>query len=451
MPDTLPYIILIPNNTLHSPMPDRHRPNLLLRKLGPWASVFEHRDFAYFWVAALVSNSAQWMQQLAVPFLVFDITDSNTWVGATAFAQLVPAFVINPAAGVIADRVNRRLVLIVTLVAQGIVSAAFATLWAIDGLTPWGIIILSAAQGITSGFQIATWQSFVPLLVPPEKLLTAVRLNSTQFTAARALGPLAGAGLLAFIGIGSVFVINSATFFVLIAVVATVSPRIAQPLSQGQSPVAVFKEGLRYVRARRPLVLAIMVGFCISFFGQSLVQIAAGLAKGSYGVGETGLAGFITAVGVGSIIASGFLIARGDDFRRSHTTVAGFVLYSIGLVLTSLTGDYLVGLTGFFFMGCAHVTIAISVNTSVQIQVAEKVRGRVVSIYLMGIFGGIPLGALVGGRLGDIIDLQFVYLGSGIFMAAIALLAGLVPNGVRLLDSNEDYLGEDDDTAEPEL
>lgn len=423
-------------------MPSERPPKPPAGSVSSWTSVFRYRDFTYFWTAALISNSAQWMQQLAVPFLVFEITDSNTWVGATAFASLIPALLMNPAAGVIADRVARRLVLIMTLIAQGMIAGSFAILWAIDELSPWRIIILSLAQGTASGFQIASWQSFVPMLVPPEELLTAVRLNSSQFTAARALGPLGGAGLLAFIGFGAVFVVNSATFFLLIAVISTVSPReVLQPASK-EMAFAVFKEGVNYVRSRAPLMLAILLGFSISFFGQALVQIAAGLAKEDYLVGETGLAGFITAVGVGSILASGFLITRGDDFPRSTMTIIGFCIYSIGLILTSLTSSYLVGLTGFFLMGYAHITIAISVNTAVQIQVAEEIRGRVMSIYLMGIFGGIPLGAFVGGSLGDLIGLKLVYLGSGIFMAAIALISRFGLGRLRLLNFNDDYLSQ---------
>jgi len=174
-----------------------------------------------------------------------------------------------------------------------------------------------------------------------------------------------------------------------------------------------------------------------------MVMIAAGLAKDEYLVGETGLAGFITAVGVGSIIASAFLIARGDDFLRSQMTMIGFWIYAAGLVLTSLTETYIIGLAGFFLMGYAHVTIAISANTTVQIQVAEAVRGRVVSIYLVGVFGGIPLGALVGGTVGDLVDLRLVYLGAGLFMAVFALFSRFVLGRLRLMDLNEDYLSLD--------
>ena len=400
-------------------------------------SVFRHTDFTLFWSAALVSNSAQWMQQLAVPILMLELTDSNTWVGAAAFSILIPGFILNPVAGVIADRASRRVVMMFTLSAQTLVTTGFAILWANGSLTPWTILILGLCQGIASGIQIAAWQSLVPLLVPPEHLLTAVRLNSAQFIAARALGPLVGAAILAWIGIGMVFVVNGATFLILVGVVAIIRPRQTAPPST-EPPMQVFKEGLSYVAARRPLLQAIWVGFSISFFGQALVQIAAGLARQDYEVGDVGLAGFYTAVGFGSVIASIVLIAVGDNLPRSRVALVGYSLYSVGIVLAAATTNYVTGLGGFFIMGIAHVTIAISVNTAVQIQVSEAVRGRVMSIYLMGIFGGIPLGAFLWGTLGDLFGMRWVYLMAGFLMAMFLLFAIFTLKGLREIDANED-------------
>lgn len=411
-------------------------------------SVFRYRDFTLFWSAALVSNSAQWMQQLAVPILMFELTDSNTWVGAAAFSILIPGFILNPVAGVIADRASRRVVMMFTLSAQTFVTIGFAVLWANDALTPWAILTLGLCQGLASGIQIAAWQSLVPLLVPPEHLLTAVRLNSAQFIAARALGPLVGAGILALVGIGTVFIVNGATFVMLLAVVASIRPRTTSPPST-EPPMKVFREGLNYVAARRPLLQAIWVGFSISFFGQALVQIAAGLARQDYRVGEVGLAGFYTSVGIGSVIASLVLIAVGDNLPRSRVALVGYAVYAVGIMLAAATTNYMVGLGGFLIMGIAHVTIAISVNTAVQIQVSEAVRGRVMSIYLMSIFGGIPLGAFAWGSLGDLFGMRWVYLMSGFLMAMFLLFAIFVLKSLKEIDANEDTAGQDlEDFAE---
>lgn len=404
-----------------------------------WQDVFRSRDFTLFWSAAIFSNSAQWMQQIAVPYLMFQLTESNTWVGAAAFSALMPALLMNPVAGVIADRSDRRLILIATSSSQATTAALFAVLWLAGALSPWTIVILSITHGFAAGIQIAAWQSFIPLLVPQQYLLTAVRLNSAQFTASRALGPLVGAGILSFIGVGAVFIINSATSAVLISVLLFLQPRTTTQLSTGHV-MKIFKAGVKYVSARRPLIHAVCVGFTISFLGQALVLVAAGLANQDYGVGETGYAGFVTAAGVGSILSSFWLIARGELVRRSSTVLSSFPIYAAGLFLAAATTNYIVGLSGFLLMGVAHVSIAISVNTAVQIQVAEEVRGRVLSIYLMSIFGGIPLGSFLWGRLGDIIGMRPVFFICAALMGSFLLIATLILGRLRLIDSNEDYL-----------
>lgn len=244
---------------------------------------------------------------------------------------------------------------------------------------------------------------------------------------------------MALVGIGTVFIVNGATFVMLLAVVASIRPRTTSPPST-EPPMKVFREGLNYVAARRPLLQAIWVGFSISFFGQALVQIAAGLARQDYRVGEVGLAGFYTSVGIGSVIASLVLIAVGDNLPRSRVALVGYAVYAVGIMLAAATTNYMVGLGGFLIMGIAHVTIAISVNTAVQIQVSEAVRGRVMSIYLMSIFGGIPLGAFAWGSLGDLFGMRWVYLMSGFLMAMFLLFAIFVLKSLKEIDANEDTI-----------
>ena len=403
-------------------------------------SPFRHRDFSLFWSAALISNSAHWMQQITVPFIVFDMTDSNTWLGAVAFAALLPGLFLTPISGVIADKVSRRLVLMLTLTVMTLVATAYLVLWVNDQLTPWRILALALIQGIAAGFQVATWQSFVPLLVPRTDLLPAVRLNSIQFTASRAVGPLVGAVLLALVGPGAVFFGNAVTYLLLVAVVAAVRPRAA-PSAAGEAVGEVFREGLEYVRRRRSLLQAVATAFAISLLGQSLVQLAAGLAGEQFDVGALGLAGLVTATGIGAVAAAGFAVLYGDRIRRSEVAMRALVLYAVGPIIAGLTTIYLFGLLGFFLLGAAHLTVAIALNTSIQIQVAERVRGRVMSIYLLGIFAGQPIGAFIGGRLGDLFGLRVVYVGFGLLLLAYVLLVvRLRFNSLRLLDVDHDIL-----------
>ncbi len=412
-------------------------PNRTGRRLPAALGALSHRDFAFFWSAALISSSANWMQQFAVPYIMWDMTASNTWVGAAAFTSLIPAVAMTPVAGVLADRFSRRKVLIVTLTVQTLTCGVYAVLWQAGELTPWRILGLNLIVGMALGVQAASWQALVPQLVPPAGLLSAIRLNSAQFTASRAIGPLTGAGLLHLVGAGAIFMANAATFALLLLVIAVVRPR-AVPAAPRERIGAFLLEGLRYVRRRASLLQAIVTGFVIAYFGGAILHLAAGLASEDFGVGETGLAGLITAAGVGSVMGSVVIIAYGDGVERSRVARWGLVLYAAAPLLAAATTSYPVGLAGYFVSGVAHVCIAISMNTAIQTQVAEEMRGRALSLYVMGIFCGWPVGALVGGWIGDLVGLRVVFAANGLVLVAYLGFVVRWWDGMRSLDADGD-------------
>lgn len=404
-----------------------------------------HRDFAIIWWSALVSNSGQWMQQVALPFVVYDLTKSNAWLGRVGFASLVPALALTPIAGVVADRIPRRAILLCTTIVQAGVAVALWALWVTGELTPWRIFALSLVSGISAGVQVPSWQSFIPLLVPRESLLPAVRLNSMQFTAARAIGPAGAAAVLAVWGPGGAFLVNAASFALVLTALSVVRPRAVPTQTRGVSLGRVLREGLRYVRARATVMQAMAVSFVISFFGQSLIQLAAGIADEEYGVDARGLSLLIAATGTGAIVASVFVVIRGDFVRRSRMALTGLGFYCVGVALIGTAPTFALGMLGFFINGAAHVQVAIAMNTSIQIQVAEEIRGRVLSIYLMGVFAGMPFGALIGGILGDLVGLRPVIVGYAVAMAAFLVLCLTAFGRLEHLDVDHDVLAEPED------
>ncbi len=406
---------------------------------GSSLAAFHSRDFTLFWFSALISNSAQWMQSVSVPIIIFDMTDSNAWVGSVAFTLLIPAFLLTPYAGVLADRVPRIKVLRYTIAVQFLTAMSFMMMWQLGYLTPVWILGLSLIQGVCAGLQIPNWQALVPQLVPQEHLFSAIRWNSVQFTASRAFGPLAGSLILSTRGAGAVFLTNALTYLVLMLALLTMYPRL-NPASTTQKAMAAFKEAVRYVLDRPAISQAVLSAFAISFLGQSIVQLAAGLGSERYSVGENGVAGFVTASGIGTIIGSGLIIAYADRYLRSRVVMVGLAFYAFGPVLVGISTIYIVGLAGFFVSGIAHMAVGISLNTSVQAQIPEYVRGRIISVYLMGVFGGLPLGALVGGRLGDLFGLEKVFLGYGAGLVLYLVLVILVFSRHRLLDSDTDTI-----------
>ncbi len=405
------------------------------RRANTAFSALRHRDFATFWTAALISNSAAWLQNVVVPFLMFELTGSNGLVGLAAFASLFPAFLLTPFAGVLADRVSRRLILVCSQSVSALLALAYWGLWVGDGLTSGWILFLQFLSGISAGFQVAAWQSFVPQLVPRESLLHAVRLNSIQFTVARALGPLVAIAALGFLGTGFAFMINALTYLGVVATILAARP-IESVAPRAETLRAILGEGFAFVRAHASLRYSTAAGFAIAFLGQSLAfSLAPGLSEEIFDLGETGQRLMLLALGCGSLLMSSFIIVLGDRLPRSLLTRFGLGTYAAGVLAVGATDIFAVALFGFGLMGIAHLAVAVSLNTAIQIQVDDDIRGRVISFYILGVLAGLPLGAIISGALADVIGLRAVMLVAGTLFVGFNVWAWVVANGFAALDA----------------
>jgi MFS family permease len=390
---------------------------------SPALAAFHHRDFAIFWTTALVSNSAAWMQLIAVPARLKDLTGSNTWLGAAAMASLLPSTLLTPFAGLLADRMSRRMILITTQLAQMGFAFAFFGLDLAGALTPWRILALLVGNGAVSGFQVAAWQSYVPTLVPRESLVDAVRLNSVQFQAARAIGPGFGALAVGFLGIGAAFFLNAITYIPVVLAVAIARPRQLIAHRENRNARRDLVEGYHYTWGSTALRRAIVTAFVVSVFGQSLVQLAAGIATDVYGRSAESNAGLVAAVGVGSLITGIWIIGWGETVTRSRVAMAGLAGYVVGVTLLFVTDDYRFGVAGFFVMGLSHIPISTSLNTFIQAAVPDEIRGRVLSFYLLGVMLGMPVGSFGLGRLSDAIGMREVLVIDAVSMAVFFVVA----------------------------
>ena len=380
---------------------------------------FRHRDFAVFWVAAAISNGGSWMQVVAMPALLFDLTDSATWLGVASLAALLPAVFITPYAGALADRRSRRSILLVTQTVQMATAFAMFALYSADVLRPGVIVSLAFVAGVATGFQASVWQSFVPLLVPADEILDAVKLNSMQFTLARALGPAFAGVVVKTVGFGAAFFVNGATYLLVIGALVFTRPR-ANAVTDRSLPVGqVVLDGARYVFSHRPLRLAVGVAFLTAACGQSLQHIAPAVAGRIFGRPSTDNAGLLVALGLGALVSSGFSVVVGDRLRRSRRILLGIALFTVSVALLPISDIYAVGLVAYFVGGLAHLQIAIGLNTLVQGIVPDEWRGRARSFYVLGVVAGIPTGALVLGRLADAIGMR-----GALALNAAVLVAG---------------------------
>jgi MFS family permease len=403
---------------------------------SPALAAFQHRDFAIFWTTALVSNSAAWMQLIAVPARLKDLTGSNTWLGAAAIASLLPSTLLTPFAGLLADRVSRRTILITTQLAQMVFAFGFFVLDLTDLLTPWRMLALLFCNGVVSGFQVAAWQSFVPTLVPRESLVDAVRLNSVQFQAARAIGPGIGALAVGLVGIGAAFFLNAITYIPVVLAVAVAKPRQIFSHREHRDIRGDLVEGYRYTWGSTALRRAVITSFVVSVFGQSLVQLAAGIATDVYGRSSESNAGLVAAVGIGSLVTGVWIIGWGESVARSRLTMIGLGGYVVGVALTVVSRNYTVGLLAFFVCGLSHIPIATSLNTFMQAAVPDEIRGRVLSFYLLGVMLGMPVGSFGLGRLSDAIGMREVLVLNAVAFSVFFVVAATRFHRYRSIDSD---------------
>ncbi len=384
-------------------------------------SALRHPTFARFALGTTLCGVAQFLGGLATPFLVNELTDSNSWVGAASFAALIPAVVGTPLSGTLADRMDRRLLLLIGMGLQTMVMAVVLFLYGADRLTPWLILLLNFIGGSAASFQWAPIQSLAAILVPRESLAAAVRMVSITFTIGRSLGPVVAAITLAFGGPGWAFGVCLGLYLAGFVVLTTVRPQWS-PTAGAGSFRQQFADGIAYVRGRPEMRLAFRLAFTVAAFGAVFAfSLAAGVADDLFGLGGGGLGVLSTTLGFGSVLASAYISGSGSRVPRSVMERRSILLYGTGLVLVASTPWMGIGMAGYLLMGLAHMLHGTTLSTSLQMRVDERYRGRVMSVFLVAVLSGIPVGGLAFGVLADLVGLRWVALAAGTVLLADAL------------------------------
>lgn len=404
-------------------------------RLRDAAAALHHRDFAIFWTGAVLSNTGSWVQRTAVPFVLFEMTGSATWVGFSAFVGLAPAVLMGPIAGALADRYPRRTVLLVT---QSIMGGLALGLWAVFATgreSEWVIVGFAAATGLVAGLNIASWQAFVSELVPRDMLLNAVTLNSAQFNASSAFGPAVAGVLLAGWGASSAFLVNALSYgFVIIALLLISGARRESAAAPGTRILADFAATVRYVRRRPGMAVCIKVVMLLGLLGSPVFQLIKVFTDEVFDVGPVAFGFMGAALGIGSVIGTPIVAGPGTALPRGRLTLVGVVVYGAALAAFALAPVYAVGLGALFVAGAAYLPVASALNTTLQLQVHEAVRGKVLALYLMAFTSSIPVGALVQGGLADAVGPRPTVAVAGLLFAGAALWLGPVRGQLDRMD-----------------
>lgn len=352
-----------------------------------------------------------------------ELTGSPAWVGAAGFASLAPSIIFTPIAGTLTDRLNRKHMLLGAYSVITLMGILYFVLYTVDLLTPWRIIIIQLVFGGITGFLFSPIQTMPAVLVPPQDLMGAVRTLSMSFTGSRALGPLIGGIALAMSGPGLGFALGAASFFAGLLIVAGITVQEPpEPKDDRGSLLTEYREGVAFIRQRPGLRLAIRNGFVIGALAAALVfPLAASISSEIFDAGGGGLGALGFALGLGSITASIFMAGPGSRIKFSHMETIALTMYIGGLVVVGVTGWFPIGLLGFFIVGIAHMWHGVSLSTSIQLQVTDEIRGRVMSVWLLCILAGIPAGALSAGFIASATSVRFVvFLYAGILALYLA-------------------------------
>ena len=389
-------------------------------------SVFRYREFRVWWLSSLLSNTGTMAQTVAVTILLDSLTGQATWVGFGTLASTLPTVFVGPIAGSLADRHSRRSVLLCTQAAATILSVMLAVAWATGVRSPWMYVALMGMAGTISGLGLPSWQSIVTEMVPRDELANAVTLNSASFNAARAFGPSIGAVILALSGPGWVFAFNTVSYS---AVLTTLWRRPATspalPSTTRPRVMREFASTLRYVRASRGLTTAIMLGGVLGLVGNPLAMMVVPFARRVYHAGDAPTSLLAAAIGTGAVLVAPILTARTNRVRPSTRVRNAIIFYCAAMLLLASVPVIVVGGIALLTVGASHIAANATLNSVIQLDVDDAWRGKVMSVYLMTVNAGTPIGAMGMGVMVDRVGARQTVAGAACAMLVVAAVVAL--------------------------
>lgn len=380
--------------------------------------------FGRYFAGNLISNCGNWIQNVAAATAVFSITRSATLTGVVSGALWLGALVLQPYAGALSDRVDRRRMLLAgqsLALAAATVLAVWTGLVGVGGLPgPWPIIGVTVVIGIGNAIAIPAMQALVPALVRPADLEQAIALNSVTFTLGRAIGPALAAGVLVLGGPRLGFIVNAATFLPLVVVLLVIRQRDVERTGDTDGSV---REVLRLVRDDRRLLVLLAATTAIGWTSDPINTLTPPMAD-LFGAGDALVGVFVGCFGGGAALHSLVLQRTRARFGQHRLGVAGLAGFGGGIILFGLSPTPWLAAGSLALAGFAFLAGITSVTTRMQRGIAEDVRGRVMALWGVTFLGSRPVAALVNGATADLVGPRTaVVLAAGMALAGAVLLA----------------------------
>ena len=365
------------------------------------------RNFRVFFLGQGISLVGTWVRRTAMGWLVYQLTGSTALLGMVMGLATFPMFVLSPWAGSIADRVDKRRMLVATQVAAAVCSGLIAALVLTDRIQVWSLAVLATASGVAFAFEMPARQAFIIDLVGRERLMNAIALNSGLVNLSRIFGPALAGIVMGTLGIGFCFTIDAASYLVVIATLLTLSLPEFRPQPRHGSEWQALLEGAREVHRNRRVRVLLLLLFLVGAFGWSFQTLMPAIAPDYLHLDATRYGILMSMFGAGAIFGALFVAGREEGRGRRGQVFGGLWLMAAGIYLVALLGWWLGARPASFWAvsgalmltGLGAVIFMSTANTLVQTSVDDRIRGRIMGIWAVGFGGSLPLGAFLAGAV----------------------------------------------------
>ncbi len=382
-------------------------------------------NYRRYFAGQIVSVSGNWMQMVAETWLMLELTGSGVAVGLTAAAQFLPILLFGAYGGLIADRYDKRRLLMLTQAVMAVPALVLLGLTAEGAIEPWMILALAFARGSVNAVDNPTRQAFVIEMVGSRRLVNAVSLNSVIVHSSRMVGPALAGLLIAAAGVEPCFMLNAATFAVMIVALSRMEPAELRTPRRAEREPGALRAALRYVRATPALAVPLAMMALVGTLGFNFQVLLPLLAKSSFEGGPQTYGMLVSAMGIGSIAGALAAGARGRVSMR--ILIAASAAFGGFTLLAAAAPTLWLELAALILVGAASVTFAAGVNSSLQLAVAPAMRGRVMALYSVVFLGSTPIGAPIAGWLSEVAGPR-----TGLLLGASAALVAAAAAAVVL-------------------
>jgi predicted MFS family arabinose efflux permease len=360
------------------------------------------------------------MQSVAQNWLVLQLSGSAFLLGLDSFLGQIPIFLFSLIGGVIADRFDRRLLLVGSQVVQLSCAFLLAGMFAFSKVHVWEILALSFVVGVAQAFGGPAYQALIPTLVEPKDLPNAIALNSIQFNLARVIGPMLGGLALTQLGAAWCFSLNGLSYIAVIISLLALQIRPA-PSKTSASLMTSMREGLSFIKRQPSMPALIVLAFAMTLFGVPMLVFLPVITKDVFGQGPTVYTILLCTSGAGAVFGALLVAALGHIHKKGEFAL--FTLLSLGVLMAAfaLSRSLLLSCILLFLAGAALIAVFAMISSLVQLICPDEMRGRVMSVYNVAFRGGMPFGAFVSGILVDRLSVSPVLVGNGVLLIALAL------------------------------